>query len=490
MLLAPGEPTDDEAMAALWRAGLLDWMLHDSQKLIHRQIQSLPIGVKEAVILCCRRFGKSFYGCIRGLELGIRADRRKVIRIIGPDIKQTLMIVEHNMAKICEPLHRLGLSGLVERVRYENMYRVGKHAGIFIGGFDSQKDSLRGGEADEILIEETGSANADQYNYQMKSILKPQLLKTRGRMTHLTTLPKETDHPFITETIPETKLVGAFYSFTIYEDPLATPEIIADAIKDCGAGGASSVTFRREYLNEVIRDSNLMIVPDFNEKIHVKPVTLPPHTRFATVIDFGGVRDKTVALLITYDFRRNKLLVVSERTFNANSATEEIVQGVLEMEHGLPGGEPVRWADCHGQTQVDLQNSHAFPIRVPLKDDWQAAINAMQLSFTWNEIEIDPSCKLLIASLESGQFNKHKTDFGRTSALGHCDALAALMYGVRVLDKSNPYPRMIPDRDRTFVHPAPADDMSQVASAVQPKTFRTDFVSDGFRPKRFGGFRK
>lgn len=483
------EPTDDEALAALWEAGLLDWMLHDSQKLIHRQITALPIGVKEAIILCCRRFGKSFYGCIRGLELGIRADRRKVIRIIGPDIKQTLMIVEHNMAKICEPLNRLGLSSLVQQVKSENMYLVGKHSGIFIGGFDSQKDSLRGGEANEILIEETGSANPDQYNYQMKSILKPQLLKTRGRMIHLTTLPRATDHPFIVEAIPEAKLNDAFYSFTLYEDPLATPEIIADAIKD--SGGVNSGTFRREYLNEIVREDSMMIVPDFNKDIHVIHIVIPSRAKYQTVIDFGGVRDKTVALLQFYDFKRAKLCIKAERTFDANTPTASIVDGVYDMERLIPeGSSHRRWADCPGQTQVDLSDAHAFAVSVPLKDDWQAGVNAMQLRFTWNEIEVDPSCKLLIASLESGQYNKQRTDFGRTKALGHCDALAALMYGNRMADQVNPYDRLYESPDKTFVRPAADSDIVQVAKAMQPRTFRTEFTSDGFRSKRFGGFRK
>lgn len=483
-------PSDLEAMAALWQLGLLDWMLHDSQKLIHRQIQELPTHVKEAVILCCRRFGKSFLGCVLGIERGIRADRRKLIRIIGPDIKQTLMIVEHNMAKITEVLPRLGLDGLVERVKYDNMYRVGKHGGIFIGGFDSQKDSLRGGEADEILIEETGSADADQYNYQMKSILKPQLLKTRGRMIHLTTLPPTTDHPFITETIPEARLNDAFYSFTIYEDPLATPEIIADAIKD--SGGVNSVTFRREYLNEVVRDDNMMVVPDFKQSDHVKDICLPGRARYQTVIDFGGVRDKTVALVQFYDFKRAKHCIVKERFFSSNVPTETIVAGIRDMENEIITEDLtlVRWADCPGQLQIDLEHAHQFNVRLPLKDDWEAAINAMQLCFTWNNIEIDPSCKMLIASLESGQFNKQRTDFARSVALGHCDALAALMYGVRMLDKANPYPKEFMDRDTMFALPSGEDDIVKVAKALQPVSIRNTFTADGYRAKKFGGFKK
>ena len=35
-------------------------------------------------------------------------------------------------------------------------------------------------------------------------------------------------------------------------------------------------------------------------------------------------------------------------------------------------------------------------------------------------------------------FNKNRTDFQRTEELGHCDALACLMYSVRSQDKTLP----------------------------------------------------
>jgi len=57
-------------------------------------------------------------------------------------------------------------------------------------------------------------------------------------------------------------------------------------------------------------------------------------------------------------------------------------------------------------------------------------------------ILVDPSCKLLIATLH-GAFWKDalKKDYGRSMALGHMDALDALIYMVRnIRTEINPFP--------------------------------------------------
>lgn len=394
--------------------------------------------MKEAVVLCCRRFGKSYLGCLLALERALRNPRR-VIRIIGPEIKQTEMIVDYNMAKLTEDLNRLGLKGLVERVKSEKLYKVGESA-IFLGGFDSQEDSLRGGEADEILIEETGSSDPEQYHYQMRSVLKPQLLKTRGRLIHLTTLPAIPDHPFETETIPQAQLEGSFYSYTIYDDPLATPEIIQDAIKDCG--GTHTPEFRREYLNESVRDESIVIIPHFDEKTCVKQLRLPSHMFAQVTIDWGGVRDMTVALLHYYDWVKDRLCFYDERIFQPNTETGKIVAACREMEEQVEKIH-LRHADVPGQLVVDLKEAHNYEIATPPKDEWRVAVNNLALGFSQNKIEIDPRCKILIQACRSGRFNKTRTDFERTKALGHCDAIAAAMYANRVQTREIPYSKTV-----------------------------------------------
>ena len=492
------EPTINDLRNWAWRTGELEWKLHAAQVIMHHQIEALPITAKDIVLLCSRRFGKSYYGCIRALMRCLKM-KKQLVRIIGPTIDQTEGIVAYHMAKITAELNQIGLRGLVERVKSDKMYKVGDSA-IFLGGYDSQEDSLRGGEAHEIIIEESGSSNPDQYNYQMKSILKPQLLKTRGKMVHLTTPPRVEDHPFVNDTIPLAELSGGFRKFTIYDDPLATEEIIADAIKD--SGGINSIEFRREYLVEIIRDPTIVVVPDYDDVIHSSPHLGLPLKFFPQITtDFGGVRDKTVALFHFYDFFSDQSIIWDERVFEPNTETGLIVQGIREMEalwmveaeNFLPfdeSGEPVgitRYVDAPGQLQIDLREHHKIAMSIVPKDDWQTAINNVAVRFSQNKVKVHSRCTFLRQTLKSGTFNKQRNDFGRTNALGHCDAIAALMYGLRVERRQNPYGKNVYNRDTTMVINHKTE--TQMADVIQPRVFSNNFQGT-FVPRKFGSFKK
>ncbi len=465
--------------AIAWMSGRLEWKLHDAQRIIDTALAGLPAHVKEAVVLCCRRFGKSFYGCLRATYKGIQQPGR-ITRIIGPEIKQTRGIVRYNMAKICQELPALGLRDLVRWVGYENMYEInGPHgrSHIFLGGYDSEEDNQRGGEAHEILIEETGSSDPEQYDYQMRDVLKPQLLKTRGRLIHLTTLPPVPDHPFVNETIPAAKLDNAFYSYTIYEDPLATPEIIADAIKDCG--GENSDSFRREYKNEQVRDRNLVVIPNYDDAC-VVAFALPLAIKLQVFMDWGGVKDKTVALLCGYDYYQNLDLYIDELVWDPNTATSKIVgelkpwMAEWEKEHAITEVK----MDAPGQLLVDLRTDYELDVSLPLKDEWKTMVNQLNVRHAGGRVRIHPRCKFLQLSCRSGRLNDQKTDFARTKTLGHMDAVAAKMYANKGMDRESPYPAQVWSRDDQFQMPRVDQN-----PGIVPRSFGSPGL------KKFGAFK-
>jgi len=282
---------------------------------------------------------------------------------------------------------------------------------------------------------------------------------------------------------------NAVFSYTVYDNPQITEEQIEKAAMLCG--GKDTVAWKREYLAQIVRDPSAMIVPNFNRDVHVCRVELPNYARWIVSIDWGGVRDKTVALLMGYDFLNNKILVIDERVFPKNTPTEEIVKGVRAMERRIDelyGHEIVgRWADAPGQLQIDLDKHHKYAIRVPKKDDWKAAINNMQVEFATDKVRIDEGCSFLTHSLESGRYNDNRTDFDRNETLGHCDALAALMYGCRMLDRAQPFQDIVPPQDQVFVRPRNEPD-HPMAETLRPKVFHRQRGEKGV--KRFGTFNK
>lgn len=461
-------PSERDLVAWSWQNGELSWMLHDAQLVIYEAMQTLPRNVKEVVVLCSRRFGKSYLGVVKAIETCLRSETRKIVRIIGPEVAQTASIVEEAMIKISADLDHLGMGTLIEPVVSQKRYNI-RQSSIFIGGFDSQRDNQRGGEAHEIIIEETGSAKPERYSYQMKSVLKPQLLTTRGRMIHMTTLPKENDHPFILETIPQAKMDGAFYSFSIYENPIMDEEMWQDAIKDCG--GVDTIDFRREYMNEIVRDESIVAVPTYNDKAHVELREQPLDCIWHVVIDQGGVRDFTVAGLVTYLFDEDIDWCEDVLMWPANTPSSEIIKDLREKWESK---YPVihRISDCPGQTQIDWQRDHQYVVTSPIKGDWQVNLNRLVTRFKMNKWRLHPRTTFLRTSLESGRLTENKKDFARTKALGHCDAIAMLMYANQALDRTCPYPNIQPINTNTQqVIRRPVSEEVDIANALAPKVF-------------------
>ncbi len=181
---------------------------------------------------------------------------------------------------------------------------------------------------------------------------------------------------------------------------------------------------------------------------------------------------------MTYDFLEDKDNVWDERSFPPNTATTEILAGVRAMEAEFTIDKRV--ADVPGQISVDLNLSHQYYVTSPEKSDWQASVNQMVARFAQDKVRVHPRCKFLALSLESGTLNRNKNDFDRSEALGHCDALASLMYGLRCLDRTNPWGRTLVSRDHAFVWPK-AEVNADIADAVVGKTFGG--------AKKFGSFR-
>jgi len=457
----------------MWERGILSWKLWDQQVAIYESIRSLSGFVEIIVILCCRQYGKSHLGVLMAVEDALRHPD-KCILIMGPTYKQTIEIVAPRLKEIAKDAPE----GLIRRTKSEGKWYVGDSE-IVIGGFDQNSSSQRGKTVQTIYIEEVVDSNPDSYNESMRSDLGPALTHSvGGKMVFLTTLPKIPSHPFITETIPTAQLSGSYYNFTIDDNKALTQAQYDACVRR--AGGRDSVDFRREYLNELIRDEQTSICPPFDRKLHVGEVKGPGVGIFTTVMDWGGVRDKTAALICVYDFERDKLLVLAERIYNANTPSDLIIEDIrpLEAYHRVTD----RISDCPGQLSIDLRKM-GYQVRLPIKADWRAGMNAMQMAFSLGKIEIDQSCTMLITTLESGQYNKQKTDFERTHALGHCDAAAALLYAWRTVRRENPYPHSYQPNQNRFVVTPHKDPIIEVSNALQPKTFGT-----GYRP--VGTFKK
>lgn len=413
-----------------WERGDLTYKLWDQQIPIYDTIKSLPITSQTIVLLCARQHGKSVLGCLLAIEDCLVNDNISVM-IVAPEIKHARSIANPRLHMLTADAPE----GMINFIKSEDRWQIGRSE-IILGGFDIKNAGrIRGKTLHKIYLEELVDSSPDSYKDCLRSDLAPALTHSKQpQMIYLTTLPKIPDHPFINDTIPEAQLGGSFFKYTINDNKKLLPHQYEACVRMCG--GEDSVEFRREYLCEQVRDPSTTVIPHFAEH-HVDNITLPTFSRYFVSIDFGGVRDKSVALLHTYDFFNAKHLILDERVFDANTPTDYIVKELLDLEKGYNIEQ--RISDCPGQLLIDLNETHGYQVIMPNKTDWRASVNQMSVLFSMNQITIDRKCKFLIQSCRSGTFNRQKTDFDRSVALGHCDALAALMYAVRSQNKETPY---------------------------------------------------
>lgn len=460
---------DPKIKQELWRRGELRWKLHEGQLSIYNKVRALDPKIREVVLLISRRWGKSYMGAVMALEDCLKNPGSQVF-IIGPTLVQTTKIITPLITEI-------GLdapAGLIKQTKSEKVWKVGDSV-LHIGAFETASlESIRGLKAFSIYFEETRHADPNTYDYAMKSVFGPALIRRggRGTKTHLTTPPNEMDHPFILETMVKAEADGALFVHTIEDNPLLTPEDIAFEIKE--AGGRGSEHCERELFCKIVQDEKGIIVPEFDEELHVKPLNVPSRTNYLVAIDFGGVKDNHALLLCYFDFERNRACFLDEAFLDINTSTESVIEAGLELEryHKVVwlSGTPKRIIDAPGQTVVDIKRL-GYKCTPPSKgkDSVEDGIQAIRVSLAKNQIEIDPKCKKLIQTLKYGTWDKSRKDFRRSPTLGHCDMLAAMSYAFRHMDRhNNPIPswkNSMSHEDNWVTHEGPDDNESALLDA-------------------------
>lgn len=429
----------------------------------------------------------STIGIIYALSEAIK-NRDCCILIMGPDTRQTKDIVAPKMRF----LTRTAPPGLIRQMKAENRYhvyhdlnpRASDYTEIVIGGMNESSSSHRGKTVHKILIEEIVDVHEDDYLTCLESDLGPALAHSKsGKIVYLTTLPKYPNHPFITKTMPKAKLNNALAVYTIDENIALDEQQRANLIEL--VGGVGSVGYRRELMCEVVRDDKLVCLPDFSALYNVAIFQLPLEAKLCVTIDWGGVRDKTCAVLHTYDYLSDLDLFWDERVFDPNTSTATIVKECLEMEALFR--IHARYIDAPPQiAMVDLLQTHKYPAVLPDKPDWKASLNTLNVRFQQRKALIHPRCKFLIVSAESGILNKNKTDFDRNSILGHMDGVAAMMYAVRMQDRTNPY-------NNPYAESAALLNMPQHAisdSQHTPQHKEAEIEYEGVAIRGFGQFKR
>jgi hypothetical protein len=436
--------TREEARAELWKRGETRFLLYADQRIVHDIVRIFlddPATQYEQMWLdISRQWGKTFLGALVA-DGYARRNPNWAIRYVSYSRRGLQDFVLPNFNTLLSDCPR-ELRPEFKYVESAFIYPNGSRIGLY-GANNGHEDDARGPKANLIINEECGFL--DRMDYLVKSVEIPQLTTTGGRILNITT-PAETPAHDSTTYKAACKARGHYVRRTIDDNRHISERAREKIIEEMG--GRESTKARRELFCEDVVDSERAIVPEYTAKADdeiVKPVA-PIGWHFPHVMMDVGFEDLHVILYGYWDFKRAKLCIQAEDVLH-RATTDKIAQAVKATEFRLWENarrpNPTRWSDTDPRLIADLAADHGVEFIATAKDDLETQVNALRNLVKNRKLEIDPSCTVLRNTLLVGIWNKPRSQFERLAGVGHSDAVAALIYGLRNVNRfDNPYPAL------------------------------------------------
>jgi len=429
----------------LWRQGQLSWKLNSAQKKIydvyHRVEHLTPVFQQS------RRSGKSWTLLILALEQALRVPD-SIVHYAAPTGVMARKIIIPTMRMILKDAPR----DVVPRyLKNEGVFEFNNGSRIEIVGVDEgNADRLRGSSTNLAIVDEAGFIV--DLEYVVNDILVPQTSGTGAKVVLSSTSPVSIGHPFY-GFLNRAEIKNASVSLTVYDvleltkdDPehlrrhlnRKTFSMICEQL-----GGEDSATWRREYCNERITDSDRAVLPEFTDTLArtlvdqiQKPgvydayVSMDPGTIDYTGILFGYYHPELACLIIEDEWMGAGSKITSESIAAAIRDKES-----LHFIDNFTGKSRVymRVSDNDPILLNDMTNMHKLNFIPARKDNREGAINDLRIKLINKKIIINPRCTNLVVQMKAATWNKGRTQFTRQDGMGHFDLVAALYYLVRMV---------------------------------------------------------
>jgi hypothetical protein len=372
-------------------------------------------------------------------------------------------------------------------------YHFSNGSTINLAGSDGGHfEKMRGKKAKLNIVDEAGFC--DKLREIVMDVLLPTTTHTGGKIILSSTPPKEYDHDF-NGYVEESEAEGYLTKKTIFDNTLLTEEQIDKIIKRY-PGGIDNISFRREYLCEMLKDEEKAVFPEVNDELLKTIVRVYPKPSFYTPyvgMDIG-FKDLTVVVFGYHDFRANKIIFEREIVKSGPQLRlKEFSEEILRTEEDLwinpitaektdpkmrvSDIEPIVTQEIYNHSKRQLYFTPVTKERgfkLPL-------INSVRMMLISGQIVIDPSCKTLISHIKNGKWtSSQKDDFMRSPGsdsqgipAGHYDAIDAMIYMIKVMDLNhNPLPAAYRERRPDFMRdPSKYDNMGSSPAQVFKSIF-------------------
>lgn len=434
----PLKITRAQAIKEEWYRGNLTYMLHKGQREVKKQFESVVRQLFVANI--SRQWGKSFWAVTEAIGLALRKPKARIkyATAFQTDLVEFIMPTFEIVLLDCP-------ANIRPRFKVQGSKWIFKNGSeIKLVGLDKQPNSLRGNTIDLIIIDEAGFVSNLDYIYT--SVIIPATTHRPDCKIIMVSTPPSTPAHAFTDFIQKAELEGSYVKADIYTNPRINQGTIQRLMDE--SGGPDSTTWRREYLCAIVTDANSAIVAEWKTSYiedRQRDVYWPFYHKYVAM-DLG-VKDQTAAIFGYYDFLRAQLVIEEEFVMSGVQMTTERLKAKIQATELAVFGEQykpyLRISDNNNPLLIqDLSHLHGLHFLPTDKGTLEEMINALKMMVHRGQIIVKPNCKQLAGCLQYGVWDKRRIKFAQSKTYGHFDALAALVYLVRNLNKhTNPIPQ-------------------------------------------------
>lgn len=299
------------------------------------------------MLRCARRTRKTSFSLIKGYEAAVRLSNSG---ITGAPVRGMIAIpVQKKIGGVLVPLTQVIFKdaprGYFPEWRgtgqgeHEHLYIPAVEARIRLVGIDHHPRALVGSFLDFFIGTEMGFAEPGFYETYLDAIQLQFQSRPWAWSIIESSEPEIIDHDFNTKFKPDAEIRSCLISMTIRDNTTLSEDEIQDEIRR--SGGPDSPTTRRELFNIQQIEPEQMVVPEFNEAVHVVRPEDWPMPQFALAhegID-PGTTDPLGYVAFYFDYLR-QTIVIQKAFMRPNMSTGEFTQDVVRpTEHRLWGTE-------------------------------------------------------------------------------------------------------------------------------------------------------
>ena len=407
-----------KAIQELWRRGNLSYKFHPGQQTIENAYQKVT--AKLFVGNAARRYGKTTWAIIKTIECAIKTPKAKIIiaTAFQTDCEEIMLPIFQQVFEDCPKNIEPTFNKTKKKYIFKNKSEIS------LVGLDKRPSAGRGRKNSLYVIDEC--AFVSNLSHVYSSVIIPMTMyNPDARIILISTPPTSPEHPF-KDFCAKAQLENAYVELTIHQNPMCTPEIIAEYRKEC----LTETDFQREFECKFVTDENLQLIPEFNEQKHTFQASKRDEffNFYRKYVCFDiGVVDPTAFIFGYFDYKAQKLVIEFESQLQHKEVTTKNIDQALKTTSDYKTFER-QLCDSNNLILVnDLNIEYKHNVIPTTKEDLLSMIAALRMAFHQDRIIIKTSCPTLINQLKYGIWNKNKTAFERMNN-HHWDFIASLVY--------------------------------------------------------------